>query len=763
MSDVRRDTATSGKLFTGSAPAPVLLLSFASTLFLSALLLFAVQPMFAKMVLPVLGGSPAVWSVAMCFFQAALLAGYAYAHCLSARIRTPLAVIIHLCVMLAAVYLLPLGIAQGWGRPPETGLHLWVLGLFAASIGVPFFALAGNAPLLQAWFAKTGHRHADDPYFLYGASNLGSLLALLSYPVVIEPAATLAQQGTAWSLGFKVLALMVGLCGLAMLVSRRPKEAKSQSTALASGPVTGQQRLAWTGLAFVPSGLLVAVTSHISTDVAAAPFLWVLPLALFLLTFVVTFQRKPVIPHKAMLAIQPVAVAALVICMMLPLQKYWLALTVLHLAVFFVCAMVCHGELVRRRPEASNLTSFYLWMSFGGALGGFFTGLLAPNIFSTILEYPLMIVLALFARPGFFSGDRKSLLRDLAIIAILFTVITGPKLMAGIELVFSAPAAYIAILAVLGTAIILSRPHPRRLAGLVAIALAAGQVLAPDIAKGTSQRGFFGVIKVVDTPDGKFRLMMHGTTLHGAEMTDRPDGTKPEPLTYFHRNGPFADVIRAARARGPLANVAVIGLGTGSLACYRNEGENWRFFEIDPIVARLADDPGSFSFLDSCAPHAPVVIGDARITLTDQPEGLYNLLVIDAFSSDAIPIHLITREAIALYLSRMADDGILAFHVSNANMDLRPVLAATARELGLAVMTRYGGKEGAQNETYKNAAIVVALARRPSSLEPLAAMKEWEPLPDSGWRVWTDDYSNILQAIFEARGGLKPASALGSQ
>jgi len=748
MSDVRHNAAPKSASTVLSIPSPVLLAGFGSALFLSALLLFAVQPMFAKMVLPVLGGSPAVWSIAMCFFQAALLGGYAYAHWLNKTVRTPIAVIIHLIVMLVAVLVLPLGLAAGWDHPPETGLHIWVLGLFTISIGLPFFALAGNAPLLQAWFARTGHKHAEDPYFLYGASNLGSLLALISYPVFIEPAATIAQQSFAWSAGYKMLAVVVGICGLAMLLSRRPKPTATPNASTKTQAITIGRCLTWTGLAFVPSGLLVAVTSHITTDVAAAPFLWVVPLALFLLTFVITFQRNPIIPHKAMLAVQPFAVGALVISMMLPMQQFWLISAGLHLAVFFICTMVCHGELVRSRPNAENLTKFYLWMSFGGAAGGFFTGLIAPHIFSTILEYPLMIALALLARPGFFSsGVRKFTREGTLAIAVLFAV-TAPKLIFGMEPVADAPTLYIAIITILSVAIILSRPNPARLAGIVTATIIAGHVLAPESIKGSSHRGFFGVIKIVESPDGKFRLMKHGTTLHGAQKLDSTPGTPPEPLTYYHADAPFADVIRAARTNRKTRTVGVVGLGTGSLACYRQNGEKWRFFEIDPIVATLASDAKIFNFLSDCAPQAKIIIGDARLTVGEEPANYYDLLIFDAFSSDAIPVHLITREALSMYLSRLSEGGILAFHVSNRNMDLRPVLAAAAKELGLTAMTRQGGKEGELQKTYKGAATLVAMARSKATLLPLENMDGWTQLENKGWRIWTDDYSNILESIF---------------
>ena len=732
--------------------ATPLLVIFTATLFLSALLLFAVQPVFARMVLPVLGGSPAVWSVAMCFFQAALLGGYAYAHCLNKYVRTPVGVIIHLTVLILAMLTLPIGIASGWTHPPQEGLHLWVLALFAASIGLPFFALAGNAPLLQAWFARTGHKHAGDPYFLYGASNIGSLLALLSYPILIEPVTSLIQQGEGWSFGFRLLAVFVGLCGLAMLVSRVPKETPADKTAAEAGAPKGaaiawSQKFAWMGLAFVPSGLLVAVTSHITTDVAAAPFLWVLPLALFLLTFVITFQRHPVLPHKVMLAIQPVAIGALLLSMQFPLSKYWGLFLVVHLAAFFINAMVCHGELVRRRPAAQDLTGFYLWMSLGGALGGLFAGLLAPQIFSTVIEYPVMILLALFVRPGFLPFKARTALRDAVVILGLLLAATGLKVFAGIEIVEEMPTLYILTFTFFAVAIILARPHAFRLAALVAVTIVAGNILKPERSKGDSYRSFFGVNRVVESSNGKFRLLTHGTTIHGAQALNPAKDGPPEPLTYYHRAGPFGDVFRAARSNQATNKVAVVGLGTGSLACYARAGENWRFYEIDALVVQLASDSAQFNFLSDCAPNAPVIIGDARLTLRDEPSASFDLLVVDAFSSDSIPVHLLTREALEVYFAKMKPSAILALHISNRNMDLRPVLAAAAREMGLTALVRHGGKEGDFKTTHKTAAIVVALSWSEANLQALRDTEGWKPLQDAGWRAWTDDYSNILSAI----------------
>lgn len=691
-----------------SVASAVVLPVFTAALFLSALLIFVVQPMFAKMVLPKLGGSPAVWSVAMCFFQAALLAGYVYAHALIRYLRPERGIVVHLGLLTLALLWLPLAIASGWGHPPADGLHLWTMGLFAASVGLPFFALAGNAPLLQAWFARTGHVHAADPYFLYGASNVGSLLALLAYPVLLEPNAALGTQSDLWAAAYCVLILLVGASALVMLLRGQAASGAADTDATgapaeAPASIGMRDRLTWLALAFVPSGLLVAVTSHITTDVAAVPFLWVLPLALFLLTFVITFQRRPLISRRVMLALQPVMIAALMLSMQFPLAGYWLLLLALHLVAFFTNAMVCHGELFRLRPRAGDLTEFYMWMSLGGALGGLFTGLVAPHLFSTVAEYPLLLVLAVVVRPGVWPLHRDASAKG------------GP----------------------------LAKKWGLAIA---AVALVAAPVLLSGDAKRESHRGFFGINRVVETADGRFRLLTHGTTIHGAQALTSSDAP-PEPLTYYHRASPFADVFGALRRDRSLEQVGVVGLGTGSLACYKRSGETWRFFEIDPIVVRLARDRARFRFLADCAPGAEIVVGDARLTLGAEPPRHFDLLVLDAFSSDAIPVHLLTTEAVRSYFGRLKSDGVLLFHVSNRNMDLVPVLSAVARDLGLAGLTRQGGHAGNLKDTYKSPATVVALARTDGVLGGLGKMAGWKQLPGTRARAWTDDYSNVLGAV----------------
>src|SRR6202051_3559078 len=375
------------------------LIVYTSAIFVSALLLFSVQPLFTKMVLPRLGGSPAVWSVAMGFFQSLLLAGYAYAHYLMQIRSRVIPVAAHLVLLVIALLSLPLSIASGWGEPPASGYAIWLLGLFGVSIGLPFFALAANNPMLQAWFVRTGHPDGPDPYFLYALSNIGTFLALLSYPLLLEPMFTLRTQNLIWTSGYGLLIVLIASCGVLLL--------RSPSNAAADMPADEQDapaapwilRARWIFLAAVPSGLLIAVTAHISTDVAAAPLLWVLPLSLYLLTWVLVFQSRPLLPHKWMLTIQPLAIAGVIVLLAVGGEQNLLLTLGGHQLCFFLIAMACHGELARTRPAAKYLTGFYVALSFGGMLGGLFAGLIAPFAFSWVAEYPILLALAALCRP----------------------------------------------------------------------------------------------------------------------------------------------------------------------------------------------------------------------------------------------------------------------------------------------------------------------------------------------------------------------------
>jgi hypothetical protein len=726
--------------------APGILLGvFASAIFLSAALLFVVQPMFTKMVLPRLGGSPSVWSVAMVFFQAVLLAGYAYAHAATRWLSTRTAVVLHVALLIAATFALPLAIAASWGRPPSEGATGWLLGLFAVSIGLPFFALSANGPLLQAWFARTPHPAAKDPYFLYAASNVGSFLALISYPFLIEPFSGLGEQVGAWSAGYYLLIVLIAASGFLQL--RAPRELPALAESDERMP-TWRDAAIWVALAAVPSALLIAVTAHVSTDVAAAPLLWVVPLALYLATFVIVFQTRPILPHRWMVLAQPLAIIGLVAVLAVNLLTHIVLTLALNIVTFFLCAMVCHGELAQRRPAPRYLTGFYLWISAGGMIGGISGALIAPHVFSWVAEYPLLIVLAILCRPGLVWPRERSDWLLWGIVALALVAVLAPRLWFDHNL--DVRSYQIAILALLCLAFVLQQ-HVLPFAALIALTFLAAHLYGFGAARETV-RSFFGVHKITETDDGMFRILLHGTTEHGAQQIrddqGRPLAGRPEPLTYYHADSPLARGIAAVRQRkkAPL-RVGAVGLGTGSLACYVQPGDVWQFYEIDLAVVAIARDPARFTYLSSCAPDVPIVIGDARLTLADTPDASYDVLVIDAFSSDAIPVHLLTREAMAIYLRKLAPDGVALVHVSNRHLELVSVVAGIA-EANELIARSIDSSAGEDDQFHKFSSTVVAVARADADFGALAQSDDWileEVDPDQG--VWTDDYSNIVGAI----------------
>ena len=725
---------------------------FAATLFCSALLLFAVQPMFAKMVLPSLGGAPSVWSVAMVFFQGALLIGYGYAHLVARTLTVGQGALVHLGVLAAAALTLPIGLAQGFGAPPSSGIGLWLVALFAASIGLPFVALSASAPLLQSWFAASGHRQARNPYVLYAASNLGSFAALLAYPLAIESLLPLRVQAWVWSVGFAGLAVMVAIA--AVISARGASTATTIADTAAARPTT-QQRLTWTALAAIPVGLVIAVTAYISTDVAAAPLLWVLPLALYLLTFVAVFREKPWFSHRIVVKLVPFLVAPLAITLLGGDREYWLATMLVNLLALFVLALACHGELYARRPAPAHLTEFYLWTSFGGVIGGTFAGLLAPHLFNRTYEYPILVVAALFALPGAFGGTFTQFLRRIwPALAVAALALVQP-FVAEVHLPAQAALPFQIVLVLLAGWMLLQRRDPARLAALAVAGFIVTGAWQPGLNVIETTRSFFGVHRVVETSDGTHRLLHHGTTIHGAERVRDADGARvtgrPEPLTYYYFGGPISEGIEAARAaQGGLKNVAAVGLGAGSLACHQKPGENWTFFEIDPEVVRLARDPSLFGFLSSCPP-AAVVLGDARLTLSGSPRP-YDLIVLDAFSSDAIPTHLLTREALRGYLARLTPHGVIVAHISNRHMELARVVAAVGAAEGLTTFVKADDKATQFTTDFHAAALVAVLARDKADLGRLADAPGWRrEAADPAVAAWTDDYSDIIGAILRKK------------
>jgi hypothetical protein len=742
------DSSTSSAAPADTASNQALLATFVAAIFVSAALLFAVQPMFTKMVLPQLGGAAAVWSVALVFFQTALLAGYAYAHLITRLAPGRNSLLIHIAINIVACFFLPLHIAKDFGPPPQSGEAFWLLGLFTVSIGLPFFALAANGPLLQAWFARTSHPAAKDPYFLYAASNAGSFLALISYPVAIEPFIRLGPQTWLWTGGFGLLILMIVGCGVLML--RHPGAAARDDNAAADG--IAPPRIAdiayWVFLAAVPSGLLIAVTAHIATDVAAVPLLWVLPLALYLVTFVIVFQTRPVIPHALVVKVQPLFVLALAAAFVLgPIASIVTSL-VLHLSVFFVCVLMCHGELARRRPPPRFLTGYYMWISVGGMIGGILTALIAPRVFNWIAEYPILLLLAVLARPGLawpargsgqwplFAALATGLLVLLASIAfdlrpdtsLLYAAV---GLMIGLTVTFwQKPLAFAAILAVMFlTNLTFRDSQPVHLV-----------------------RNFFGVLSVVDSWNGQYRGLWHGTTSQGTQKMRDDDGNlitgRPEMISEFFEGAGIDQVFKAIHAKksGPI-DVAVVGLGTGSLACQRRPGDTLTYYEIDPDIVRIASDPKLFNFVSECAPDATMVIGDARQKLAAAPDGSYDLIMIDAFIGAAIPVHLLTREAVAMYLRKLKPGGLIAMHISNKNLELASVAAGVAEANGLIARVYDGGDVFEDADRYLWVPRVAVLARNEADFGDLAQSEYWPVHErDQKQRIWSDDYSNVVGA-----------------
>ena len=737
-----------------------LLVVFTAAIFLSAALLFAVQPMFTKLVLPRLGGAPAVWSVAMVFFQAALLAGYGYAHLLTRYAPGRRSVMIHVGLLVIACFWLPLSIASGWNRPDNTNEAIWLLGLFAVSIGPPFFALAANAPLLQAWFARTDHPAANDPYFLYAASNIGSFLALLSYPILIEPFIPLSTQTWLWAAGFIILILLVAGCGYLLWHSpdKAPTSAPVAATTSAaeSAPPTWGEVARWVFLAAVPSGLLVAVTAHISTDVAAVPLLWVIPLALYLLTFVIVFSRQPVIPHWLVVEIQPVFILALVAVVVYEPIRLIVGLMGVHLAVFFVCTLMCHGELASKRPAARYLTSFYMWMSFGGMVGGISAGLIAPYVFNWIAEYPILITLAVLCRPGLTWP--KTTWQQIIVFGSIFLAVIGLVLFRQFEQDIDLPTYNFMLGGLLILTVVFWR-DPIPFAAIIATVLLAHHF----VVEGSSTltwRSFFGVLKVNETSNGQFRTLSHGTTLHGGQrIRDRqgkPVTGRPQPTMYYYDGSAIAqgmDAARAVKGGGPI-NYAVIGLGTGSLICRSQPGDKASYYEIDHLMVRLSRDTGLFTFLKECGQDVPIIMGDARLTLADAPDGAYDIIVVDAFTSDAIPIHLLTKEAMAIYKRKLSPNGIVLIHISNRHLELGSVVTGIAAANDMVTRISESGDVVEDDSDYKFLGTVTVSARKDEDFGPLAKSQYWElQRADPRQRVWSDDYSNIVGALIRQLRG----------
>ncbi|MDB5430297.1 MAG: spermidine synthase [Caulobacter sp.] len=738
---------------------------YVAAVFASAGLVFLVEPMVAKLLLPLLGGSSAVWNTSLAFFQAALLGGYLYAHLLQKLPSLRRQTLIHITVLLAAALVLPLRVSGVLGDPATGHPALWLLGVLTLSIGAPFAALSATAPLLQAWRARTAEEGAGEPYALYAASNLGSLLALLAYPLLVEPLATLQAQRFGWSLGYGLFVILMAAMAAHVwrAQARRPltDALKDLGPAEPAVPVTWKDRLAWLLLAAIPSSLMLGVTAHLATDVASAPFLWVVPLALYLITFIIAFQDRPVFTRTQVLVFQGAAVAA--VAFNLPYHASGILMQIgLHLAAFFLTALMCHQALVARRPAASHLTEFYLWMSLGGVVGGAFNAFLAPVIFSTVLEYPMVLVASVFVRPWGEGPVKRWQWITLAagIVAAHLAVLTFHVLWGHVDAQIVQLVEKL-FLGLATLAVFLLRGRALLCAAMVIILALSANMVGDKAQVLHHWRSFFGVLRetkvTVPGLGGEVRMLAHGTTLHGAQAQD--SRYRCRPLVYYAPETPIGQVFIQARKQKPAIDIGAVGLGTGSVAAYTRKADRLTFFEIDPLVVKISTNPANFSYTTECARgQVSYVLGDARLTLARQPPQAFDVLLIDAFSSDSVPAHLLTVEAIRGYLGHLKPGGVLILHLSNRNLELRgPAMAAAVAAGGVALLQRHIGAPMCDARTrwpdcapnmFESSEDAVIVGRDKASLAAYAADSRWTPADPTRARPWTDNYTNLFGAMW---------------
>jgi len=763
---------------------------FTLAIFASATLLFIVQPLVGKTLLPVLGGSPAVWSTCMVFFQAVLLLGYLYAHALTRRLAPRWQWVVHLGVLFAAGAVLPLPVDIG--EPGAADPRWWTLRTLLVTVGLPFFALSATAPLLQHWFSRTRDPRAPDPYFLYAASNAGSLLGLLGY-LALEPAATRSAQAFGWAVAFWAVAALIGVCGYVPVASGFSRKAaaverirtphasfrlKPEATLLKQTgsqaeirAVSWSRRALWVVLALVPSTLLLGVTQHLATDVVSAPLLWVAPLALYLVTFIAAFSTRGFGTARRWGAVAPMAALAVLLLSLAEVRYPIVLVALVHLAAFTVLATLCHTRLAESRPDAAHLTEYFAWVSLGGVLGGAAAALVAPVVFSSILEYPLALAAALFLRPQTLEAERAatsrarrlawrvsaalllataywcvSALNEQGTSSPLTTSASFAWLQSFTSDVTMAIRASLAIPAALllfasRTALLFAATTAGLLVGAGAVRT-GGDVL-------DRERTFFGVHQVTAIQNGDWHVLTHGTTTHGVQAVRGK--LRSLPTAYYHPSGPLGDVVFTLVPDGRFRDVAAIGLGAGALAAYAGSGVRLDFFEIDDAVIRIAENPGYFTYLADARARPGVTVRtvaiDGRLGVRAMPEASYDVIVVDAFSSDAIPTHLITREAVAVYESRLKSRGMIAFHVSSRFFDLPPVVARIAADRGLVGYVRNDRDVPPDKaEQAMRPSVWVVLARGEGDFGQIAqSAGRWVRLaanPDDP--LWTDDYSNVL-------------------
>ncbi len=718
---------------------------FVLTVLTGSFLLFLVQPMVARMALPRLGGAPAVWNSAMLVYQALLLGGYAYAHAIG-RLRPRTQAAVHLGLLGVAALWLPIGLLAVQ-PPPDAQPALWVPWLLGASIGPLFLAVSAQAPLIQRWFSDASD--GADPYALYAASNLGSFGGLIAYPLLVEPFMPLREQSWLWSAGYVLLALLVLLCATSL-----PPVARTAATGPTSPAPSRATVGRWIMLALVPSGLMLATSTYLTTDIVAGPLLWVLPLGLYLLSFTVAFAASRALA-EILTRIAPITILLFGGVMIGGYNAQPLLNAGVALALLFMASVALHTALYESRPEPDRLTGFYLAMSVGGALGGVFAGLLAPVLFDWTYEYPLLVLAAGLLAPQLYlttgikqvwTRHRWAALAGVAVaVAVMVALrVTGPDHLFG----EGRPGLLFIGVAAVGLFAVGARAGYMLLLTAALMLFGGYRSLEMSMAGDVRTRSYFGVYTVQERT--RARELDHGTTVHGIQLTGSPERERT-PTTYYAKgSGVGQAMLFAPDFYGSRARIGVVGLGTGTLACYARPGQRWRFYEIDPAVVRIARDTGQFTYLSRCLPDPSIVLGDARLSLAREAPGSLDLLALDAFSSDAVPAHLLTREAFATYARVLSPRGLLLVHISNRYLDLGPVVASAAAAGGwnssLFVYEPSSLDEAASGSAW------VALSRDSGAIVALTFRQDgWKRLrnrPD--FRAWTDDYHSILPLMKRA-------------
>lgn len=740
-----------------------MLIIYSLTAFASAVLLFFVEPMFARMVLPLLGGSPAVWNTALVFYQAVLILGYLYAHAVMRWVPPRRQPLVHFGVLLFTLLWLPIQIPTGWIPPDNRNPVGWLLALFALGVGIPFFAVSTSGPLLQRWFSWLGHRHSSDPYFIYAVSNAGSMLGLLAYPILAEPFLNLSVQSRSWMIGYCTMVILFGLCAFLLLKSKnlvRPDSSSESNDAVflpasnrgkvSGSPLTAGRRLRWILLAFIPSSLMLSVTTYMTTDIASVPMIWVIPVGIYLLTFIFAFSRNSPIPHALLMKLMPLFLLPLVVALNVRGLDPLLLVIVLHLIVFFVIAMVCHGELAKDRPPVKDLTEFYLLLSVGGLLGGVFNALIAPLVFKGVAEYPLVLALSCFLVRG--NTVSRSPLRDRIKDIVLPLLLTAATIFLVFQLrhmvLKSVPLARTLMFGIPAVISFSFSRRPLRFALAVSGILWAGSYYTAGMGRLLHQeRSFFGVSRVTIRDDGKFMQYMNGTTLHGSQWLD-PERRR-DPSTYYCRTGPLGQFFNALGLWSGDLKIGIVGLGIGQITCYAQRGQQWTYYEIDPTVEQIARDTRYFTYLKDCPASLNVVLGDGRLKLLSAPDGFYDVMILDAYSSDSVPVHLLTREALQLYLRKIKSNGKLLFHISNRYLDLEPVLGNLAEDSGLFGLAQTDWSVDPEDKAHgKVPSCYVVISRNALDIAPLGVDPRWKAIStrrDVG--IWTDSFSSIFKII----------------